>query len=310
MLGVIGLQLDAGELGDAVDELADLRAEQPLDFFERRGGVLDRVVEQPGGDRGRVELHLGQDARDPQRMGEIGVARGALLRTVRFHRKHIGAVEEVLIRTGIVGPDALDQLELPDHRNTLVEPSRLDGPLAGAGLYRLWRRRVCDPRSLRRRLLPLPKLLDFAHLDNAGAILLGTGLDLLHALGFDGFGFTSLGGGGLLGDAGELALDRAEGRFLLRLVHLDVLLQGLNQEIMELRQVERAVRDLAERDHRILVIVPVHGQGQTGMDVASPPGRKHDQSEPIGKLIDAILYRNARHLAALFQPTVIGDFSI
>ena len=34
------------ELGDAVDQPRDLRAEQPLDLVEGGGGVLDRVVQQ------------------------------------------------------------------------------------------------------------------------------------------------------------------------------------------------------------------------------------------------------------------------
>ena len=65
---LIGLQLDARQLGHAVDEPADFRAEQPLDVVEGGDCVLDRVVQEAGHDRGAVELHLGEDAGDLDRV--------------------------------------------------------------------------------------------------------------------------------------------------------------------------------------------------------------------------------------------------
>ena len=76
------------------------------------------------------------------------------------------------------------------------------------------------------------------------------------------------------------------------------------------KKIDDALGNLAQRDYRVFVIVPVHGQGRAGMNVARTPARKHDQIEAIGNLDYAVLYRNARHLAALFQPTLMGDFSI
>src|SRR5437868_15547970 len=49
-------------------------------------------------------------------MREIRVARGAQLRTMRLHRIDIGAVQQPLIRIGIVGFDQFDEFELPHHR--------------------------------------------------------------------------------------------------------------------------------------------------------------------------------------------------
>ncbi len=115
LLGLVGLQLEAGQLGDPVDELGDVGTEQALDVLERRHRVLDRVVQQPGDDRGGVELHPGEDARDLDGMREIGIARGAQLRAMRLHREDIGAVERILVGRGIVALDALDQLELAHH---------------------------------------------------------------------------------------------------------------------------------------------------------------------------------------------------
>ena len=52
--GVAGGEL--GELGDPVDQLGDLLAEELGDLLAGGEGVLDGVVEQPGDDRGLVEL--------------------------------------------------------------------------------------------------------------------------------------------------------------------------------------------------------------------------------------------------------------
>src|SRR6185437_10141871 len=113
--GLVGLQLEARQLGDAVDQPADVRTEQALDVLERRHRVFDRVVQKAGDDRGGVELHAGEDAGDLNGMGEIGIARRAQLRAMRLHREDIGAVERVLVGRWVVALDALDQLELAHH---------------------------------------------------------------------------------------------------------------------------------------------------------------------------------------------------
>ncbi len=120
------LQLDARELGDAVDEAGDLGAEAALDVGKGGKRILDRVVEEGRHDGIVVELVARQDARDFEGMGEVGVARLALLAAVRLHREDVGAVQLVLVRVGIVGLDPLDQLVLTDHR------TRAPGP-GGAG---------------------------------------------------------------------------------------------------------------------------------------------------------------------------------
>ena len=81
----------------------------------RRQRVLDRVVEDRGDDRLVVEMQVGQDAGDFDRMAEIGIARGALLGAMRLHREDIGAVEQCLVGVGIVAPDLLDQFILTQH---------------------------------------------------------------------------------------------------------------------------------------------------------------------------------------------------
>ena len=108
------------QLGDALDQLADRGAEELVDLGAGGAGVLDRVVEQRDGDRGIVELQVGQDRRDFERMREIGVAGGALLRAMLLHGVDIGAVQELLVDLGVVRRHPFDELVLAHHRR----PSR------------------------------------------------------------------------------------------------------------------------------------------------------------------------------------------
>ena len=137
VLGLFGLQLEPGELGDAIDQARDLAAEQPVDIFQGGIGVLDRVVEQGRDDRLMVELELGQDARDFDRMGEIGIARGPGLAAVDLHGIDVRAVQCLFIGPGIVRLDPLDELKLAHHFKSVhplacVSPARSDDTQAGA----------------------------------------------------------------------------------------------------------------------------------------------------------------------------------
>ena len=79
-LGVLAaLELDPGQLRDALDEVGDLVAELVLDLLGLVLGVLDDVVEERGGDRLLVELELGEDLRDAERVVDELLARAALL---------------------------------------------------------------------------------------------------------------------------------------------------------------------------------------------------------------------------------------
>ena len=113
---VFGLRLDLAELGDAVDEPADVTAEQAFDLLGRRQRIFERVVEQRGDDRLGIEMEVGQNARNLDRMAEIGVARRTFLAAVLLDGKHIGAVEQRLVDVGIISAHALDKFILPQHR--------------------------------------------------------------------------------------------------------------------------------------------------------------------------------------------------
>ena len=131
------------ELGQAVDQPADLLTERLVDVLAGDGRVFNRVVQHRRHDRGVVDLKLGQDGRHFERMGEIGIARGPLLAAMRLHRKHIGAIEEILIGVRIVAADPLHQFVLPHHR---VKPTKS----APAPPITSWRRPCVSTRTDRR----------------------------------------------------------------------------------------------------------------------------------------------------------------
>jgi len=109
---VFGGQRETRKLSDALDQLGDLLAEHPGDLVTGDLGVLDHVVQQRGDDGRGVHPVVGEDAGDFDRMGEIGVARGAHLRAVRAHGVDVGAIQQRLVRGRIIGLDPIGQLVL------------------------------------------------------------------------------------------------------------------------------------------------------------------------------------------------------
>ncbi len=137
---IFRLRFDLRELGHPVDQPGNVLAEQSLDLFGRGERVLDRVVEDGGGDRLVVELQVGEDPGDFDRVAEIRVAAGAHLRSVRLHREDVGAVDQTLVGVGVVGSNLLDQLILAQHAARWGEAALLckrekgcaTGPLLGS----------------------------------------------------------------------------------------------------------------------------------------------------------------------------------
>ena len=145
------------QLGHAVDQARDVLAEMLLDLFRGGERVLDRVVEDRGGDRLVVELQVGEDPGDFDRMAEIGVARGAHLRAVRLHREDVGAVDQPLVRVGIVGADLLDQFILSQHvpkmgRRGAIVQARKEGRGRAREETRPRGSLLCGERRVLRRL--------------------------------------------------------------------------------------------------------------------------------------------------------------
>ena len=129
VLGLLGLarhQFEPLQFGQALDQRADLVAEDLVDLGACRLGVLDGVVQQRRHDGGVVELQRGEDRGDLERMREIRIAGGAGLRAMRLHGVDIGAVQKVFVGVRVVRPDPLDQVVLPHHAGAQLGGSRDD----------------------------------------------------------------------------------------------------------------------------------------------------------------------------------------
>ena len=84
---LLGVELEPVELGDAVDEVGHLRPEVALDVGEGDARVLDRVVQQRGGERDVVEAEVGDDRGHRERVGDVRLAGLAALAVVGVVRR-------------------------------------------------------------------------------------------------------------------------------------------------------------------------------------------------------------------------------
>ena len=80
-----------------------------------RQRVLDDVVEEPGGNGDDVELHVGQEIGDRERMDEVGLARMADLALVLEGREDVGPAEQLDVGVGAVGPDLFEEVLEANH---------------------------------------------------------------------------------------------------------------------------------------------------------------------------------------------------
>ena len=98
-LGVIA-PLGPVELGDPVDEDRDLRAELRLHLADRQAGVLHRVVQQRGHQRGGVHPDVREQDRHRERVGDVGRARLADLPGVPVVGDVVGVAEQPRVGAG------------------------------------------------------------------------------------------------------------------------------------------------------------------------------------------------------------------
>lgn len=66
-------------------------------------------------------MHFGQDRRDLQGMGDVGIAACPLLLPMLLHGVNIGLVQQGLVDVGLVFLHALDELVLAHHPLTAPE---------------------------------------------------------------------------------------------------------------------------------------------------------------------------------------------
>ena len=78
-------------------------------------GVLDDVVQQAGGDGHDVQLHVGEEIGDLERVDEVGLARVADLSLVLEGREDVGPPEQLDVGVGAVAPDFFDEVLEPNH---------------------------------------------------------------------------------------------------------------------------------------------------------------------------------------------------
>ena len=112
LLGAFGKNFELRQLGDAVHQVGDLLAEFFLHVFISHERVFDRVVQKRRHDGGHVQLEVGKDGRNFQRMGKVGIARGAELLAVRGHGIDVGLVQDRFVGVRIIGQHPLDQVGL------------------------------------------------------------------------------------------------------------------------------------------------------------------------------------------------------
>ena len=103
-------ELDPGQLGDALDELRDLRAELRAHLVELGVRVLDDVVQKRRRDRLLVEVELSADPRDAVGMVDEVLSRAAELAAVASLGGLERAPDEVAVDARVVRLDRREQL--------------------------------------------------------------------------------------------------------------------------------------------------------------------------------------------------------
>jgi hypothetical protein len=149
------LELDAGQLRDALDQLRDLVSELAADVIELDVGVLDDVVQQRRRNCLIVEVELCTDLGGAPRVQDEVLSRPALLALMRAGGEEEGAPDQVAVDVRVVCRDVRNQLvdELLVLFMSLKDshtPSVLRGILAPSpvpGLYLKGRKRRSDGES-------------------------------------------------------------------------------------------------------------------------------------------------------------------
>ena len=103
-------ELDPGQLGDALDDPCDVLAELGVDLLDLDVGVLDDVVEQRRRDRLLVEVQLGADLRNAERVVDEVLAGAPLLSVVVLRCEGERRCDELGVGARLVGGDVGQQL--------------------------------------------------------------------------------------------------------------------------------------------------------------------------------------------------------
>ena len=119
---------DRPQLGDPFDDVGDVGAEELLDPLDRGLRVLDDVVQEPGGNRHDVELHVGELVGHFERMDQVGLPGMADLALVLEGRKDVGPPQQVDVGVRVDAPDLFDEVLEPDHGSAVSNELRGSRP--------------------------------------------------------------------------------------------------------------------------------------------------------------------------------------
>ncbi len=110
-------KLDRAEFGDPFHHVRDVRPEQLTDALNGGLRVLHDVVEEPGGNRHHIQLHVGQQVGDLDRVYQVGLAGVTDLSLVLEGGEHVCPPEHLDVSLGVVAPDFLDEVLEPNHES-------------------------------------------------------------------------------------------------------------------------------------------------------------------------------------------------
>ena len=85
---------DLTQLGDALDQPLDLGVEETADILGGGAGVLHAIVQQTSTDGGHVEIQLGDDLGDPQRVHQVRLTRPSHLSRMPLLGELMAAADE------------------------------------------------------------------------------------------------------------------------------------------------------------------------------------------------------------------------
>ena len=102
-------ELDLVDLGDTLDNVGDLVAEIGLDLLTGGRGVLNRVVQQTGGDSRRVHLHFSEHFRHFERVDDVRLTRRTHLALVMLDAKLPGLANKSNVFSGSIDLDEAEK---------------------------------------------------------------------------------------------------------------------------------------------------------------------------------------------------------
>jgi len=121
--------IEFGNLGQPVHKVRDFGAEILLYRIDAGLGIFDYVVQQSSGYADRVEVEVGEQIGNLERMDEVRLARFTSLSAMFAGREEVCAAQEVFIRAGMISANlfeyGLDTNHNGDFRNRSRNLARL-----------------------------------------------------------------------------------------------------------------------------------------------------------------------------------------